>query len=160
MRSLIHPLFVFILVKSTVSSNSDLITAVTDLIHCLKFPVHVSVLSCWTEEEKLQFWKGIGGTTAVQFPITDQRKLPWNDRNQHQYLLVIDASCPRSKQLLRSAGQLLYYRVKWIVINRINSMCGKFIKHFDKLPVYISNEIYYVCEENGARGYTIKQGNL
>ncbi|XP_062540770.1 glutamate receptor ionotropic, NMDA 1-like [Armigeres subalbatus] len=157
MRSLIHPLFVFVLVKSTVSSNSDLITAVTDLIHCLKFPVHVSVLSCWTEEEKLQFWKGIGGTTAVQFPIADQRKLPWNDRNQHQYLLVIDASCPRSKQLLRSAGQLLYYRVKWIVINQKKSNCGKFTKYFEELPVYISNEIYYVCEENGARGYTIKQ---
>ncbi|XP_021695735.1 uncharacterized protein LOC5563739 [Aedes aegypti] len=143
--------------KSVVASTSDLITATSDLIQCLKLPTQVSVLSCWNESDKLRFWREINSYKTVRFFSENQGNLPWNDPHQHQNLLMIDAGCPKSKELLQSAGQLLYNRVKWIVINRINLNCTKFLKFFDDLQVMISNEVYYICEADGFQGFAIKQ---
>lgn len=153
-------LVLLVLSKSVVTTNYDLITATSNLIEHLQLPVQVSVLSCWSESEKLQFWSGLNSFTSVRFFTENQVNLPWNDRNQHQNLLVIDAGCSKSKNLLRSAGQLLYYRVKWIIINNKTSKCEQFLKFFDNLQVLISSEVYYICEENGVQGFAIKQGDL
>lgn len=153
-------LVLLVLSKSVVTANYDLITATSNLIEHLQLPVQVTVLSCWSESEKLQFWSGLNSFTSVRFSTDNQVNLPWNDRNQHQNLLVIDAGCSKSKNLLRSAGQLLYYRVKWIIINNKTSKCEQFLKFFDNLQVLISSEFYYICEENGVQGFAIKQGDL
>nr|NP_001345804.1 ionotropic receptor 75g precursor [Aedes aegypti] len=150
-------LVLLVLSKSVVTTNYDLITATSNLIEHLQLPVQVTVLSCWSESEKLQFWSGLNSFTSVRFFTENQVNLPWNDRNQHQNLLVIDAGCSKSKNLLRSAGQLLYYRVKWIIINNKTSKCEQFLKFFDNLQVLISSEVYYICEENGVQGFAIKQ---
>lgn len=144
---------------SVEASTSDLITVVTDLIQCLKLPAQISVLSCWSENDKLRFWREINSFTTVRFSSENQVNLPWSDRNQHQSLLVIDAGCSKSKDLLRSAGQLLYNRVKWIIINSKNLNCRKFLKFFDDFKVLISNEVYYICEADSVQGFAVKQGD-
>ncbi|XP_039444181.1 ionotropic receptor 75a-like [Culex pipiens pallens] len=139
---------------------SPILTAVADLIRCLNYPVQITVMQdgCWSDPEKTFFWRELATIpAAVRFSGLDVGDLPWDDPNQHRNLLVVDASCPGTKRLLQQAGQLLYYRVKWIVIDRGNLDCGRFLRFFDDLKVLISSEVYYLCAGEGVEGYSVRQ---
>ncbi|XP_053664082.1 ionotropic receptor 75a-like [Anopheles marshallii] len=96
---------------------------------------------------------------SVRFGPVDTRHLPWHERNQHQIVIVVDLSCPGTDNLLANAHQLLYYRVRWIALKSVYD--GETTKGwencteyplFDRLPLLISNELYYFCT-NGTTGH-------
>ncbi|XP_058832109.1 glutamate receptor ionotropic, kainate glr-3-like [Topomyia yanbarensis] len=55
---------------------------------------------------------------------------------------------------------MLYYRVKWIVMNRNELDCNYFLEFFSDLRVLISNEIYYICASVKTDSFSIRQGDL
>ncbi|XP_058456998.1 glutamate receptor ionotropic, NMDA 1-like [Malaya genurostris] len=156
-------LIVLFLSSAYGSSNSLLFTAVADLIHYFHTPTRVSVLSCWNNSERFEFWRAIntvrGPAKAIALNFDDENPnlLPWNDHNQQHNLIVVDTACPKSWQLLRESGQLLYYRVKWIIVNRNGLECDKFLDFFQDLQVLISNEIYFLCESPNLDSFSIRQ---
>ncbi|XP_053687299.1 uncharacterized protein LOC128736830 [Sabethes cyaneus] len=155
MRFKVLAFVVFIVVPF--GCDGQLFPVIADLIHCLQYPVRVTAPTCWNVTEKLQFLREIGTHRQIRFSEEQPTSLPWNDHNQQQNMIVVDASCSRTKQLLKDSGQMLYYRVKWILVNSKNSDCIQMLLFLSDLQILISNEIYYICAAKKANEFSIMQ---
>uniref|UniRef100_A0A182S886 Ionotropic glutamate receptor C-terminal domain-containing protein n=1 Tax=Anopheles maculatus TaxID=74869 RepID=A0A182S886_9DIPT len=149
------------------------VAAVRDLLVHLDRSRQLLVLTCWSPTVRYALWQTVGQTkdragnsTArfIRFAAVDKRHLPWHDRNQHQIVIVVDLSCPGTNLLLESAHQLLYYRVRWVVLQStleegtINGWkCCTEYPLLDRLPLLISNELFYYCTDHTTGRHLVRQ---
>lgn len=157
----------FVLFSVTLVHNGDgiqLFAATTSFVQSLRSPVQITAMTCWDHQQKLRFWNELNTEQrtkiALQFTEVDSRFLPWNDPDQHRNLQIVDAGCSGTKALLSEARQLLYHRVKWIVVNTNNPSCDFFQEFFETLQVLISSNLYYLCTTKETKEILIKQGKV
>ncbi|XP_049290710.1 uncharacterized protein LOC125767835 [Anopheles funestus] len=146
------------------------IAAVRDLLVHLDRSRQLLVLTCWSPSVRYALWQTIrkhtnhSSTISVRFGPVDTRHLPWHERNQHQTVIVVDLSCPGTDILLENANQLLYYRVRWIVLESVYDestingwkSCTK-DSLLDRLPLLISNELFYFCTDVATGRHLVRQ---
>ncbi|XP_055603824.1 ionotropic receptor 75a-like [Uranotaenia lowii] len=135
--------------------------AIEVILGYLKIPLEVSILTCWNESEKFIFWKNLFDRNlpirSIRMSAEEIYALPWNDPHQHYSVIVVDLACPNTKSLIKASDQMLYYHVKWIVVNTNESDCDSVVQDFQDLHVLISNEIFILCKLESYEGYIIKQ---
>ncbi|XP_055623767.1 glutamate receptor ionotropic, kainate glr-3-like [Toxorhynchites rutilus septentrionalis] len=143
------------------SDGFQLFNATASLIRSFQYPFKVTALTCWNDQRKLLFWMAMNmlesSKNAFQFTGENSHDLPWHDPDQQRNLLVVDAGCPGTKALLADANQLLFYRVKWIVVNTNNPKCDSFPDFLRTLQVLISSDLYYLCTTQDPGEIFVKQ---
>uniref|UniRef100_A0A182JQ31 Uncharacterized protein n=1 Tax=Anopheles christyi TaxID=43041 RepID=A0A182JQ31_9DIPT len=157
-------------VLSSIDKTDQRISAVRDLLVLLDRSQQLLVLTCWSPSVRYALWQTVRestadrGTVSVRFAPIDKQHLPWHEPNQHQIVIVLDLSCPGTDLLLESANQLLYYRLRWIVLwssGEAGTVSGW--KHctdyllLDRLPLLVSNELYYFCTESSTGRHVVRQ---
>uniref|UniRef100_A0A182QC46 Ionotropic glutamate receptor C-terminal domain-containing protein n=1 Tax=Anopheles farauti TaxID=69004 RepID=A0A182QC46_9DIPT len=141
------------------------VAAVRDLIVKLDRVGQLLVLTCWPAPVRYALWQTIGSTISIRFASVDERHLPCHEQNHHQTLVVVDLACPGTGLLLQSANQLLYYRVRWIVLkSKLEeqentqgwSNCSDYAL-LERLPLLVSNELFYFCTEEPTGRHFVRQ---
>ncbi|XP_053674252.1 glutamate receptor 1-like [Anopheles nili] len=144
--------------------------ALRDLLVHLDRSHQLLVMTCWPPTVRHKLWQIVReisdhrSTISVRFAPVDARHLPWHDPNQHQIVIVVDLSCPGTQLLLESAKQLLYYRLRWIVLQSIADelsfqgwkTCTDY-QVLDRLPLLVSNEVFYFCTDPASGRHVIRQ---
>uniref|UniRef100_A0A182XYX5 Uncharacterized protein n=1 Tax=Anopheles stephensi TaxID=30069 RepID=A0A182XYX5_ANOST len=144
------------------------LAAVRDLLVHLDRSRQLLVLTCWSPAVRYALWQTVreatGAARFVRFAAVDEHQLPWHDRDQHQIVTVVDLSCPGTDSLLESATQLLYYRVRWIVLqSALEAGTAKGWKNcteyplLERLPLLISNELFYYCTDPSTGRHLVRQ---
>ncbi|XP_058123591.1 ionotropic receptor 75a-like [Anopheles ziemanni] len=98
--------------------------------------------------------------TAIQFGDINTSNLPWKDQNQHLVIILVDLACPGTKDLLQNADQLLYNRVRWLVLHSTKEKAWKDCNEYkvlDRLPLFISNELFYFCTDPITNRHLVRQ---
>ena len=122
---------------------------VKDLALNLRKPLQLTALVCWNESQRFSFYKTVSRFFQIQI-LDDKRENFPSSLNEHHNLLIVDANCEVTKNLLLNFGQQLYLRNRWIILN----VDG--LDYFKDLPVLASSEIFFF-QQNGEE-YLIKQG--
>uniref|UniRef100_A0A182NHU3 Ionotropic glutamate receptor C-terminal domain-containing protein n=1 Tax=Anopheles dirus TaxID=7168 RepID=A0A182NHU3_9DIPT len=147
------------------------VAAVRDLVVLLERARQLLVLTCWPASLRYELWRTVRVVTEhrsaipIRFAPVDGRHLPWHERNQHQTVVIVDLACPGTSLLLESANQLLYKRVRWIVLQSRLDEVGKAGEWtsctdctlLDRLPLLVSNELFYFCTEPTTGRHLVRQ---
>ncbi|XP_039441637.1 ionotropic receptor 75a-like [Culex pipiens pallens] len=134
------------------------------LLETLGHPLKVTVMSCWGETDRLEVFKVLNERYLTCF-VDDHISRFVEDINDHQTFLVVDLACPGTKQLLKSAGLLLFMKYRWLIVN------SKFfvedhpseedqVKYFEQsladLSLLVSSEIFIFIKQT-ANNFSVNQ---
>ncbi|XP_053687023.1 ionotropic receptor 75a-like [Sabethes cyaneus] len=123
-----------------------------NILEAIKYPLKVKIMSCWQEPLKLQFFNALNDRYLTSF-ADDHINQFEEDINDHQILLVVDLSCPNTINLLQSAGQLLYMKYRWLLLDSVllendqfdeDTQTRSYLDQLSELPLLVSSEIMFM----------------
>ncbi|XP_065089202.1 ionotropic receptor 75a-like [Ochlerotatus camptorhynchus] len=144
--------------------EADVPFVVLDVLRTIKYPLKVTVMSCWDRVDKFELFNALNDRYLTSFS-DDHISQFVEDINDHQTFLVVDLSCRNTVQLLTAAGKLLYIKYRWLILNsnfyKANQPNGQeqvefFMEKLRELPLLVSSEIFVIIKEKN-RHYRIEQ---
>ncbi|XP_055538468.1 uncharacterized protein LOC129725985 [Wyeomyia smithii] len=141
-------LFILFLGRTIAAFDQTVPLVLVSVLETIKYPLKVTFMSCWQESSRLQFFNALNDRYLTLF-TGDHISHFEEDINDHQMFLVVDLCCPNTADLLKSAGQLLYMKYRWLVLDsellkkKLDEeiQTRQYLDQLSELPLLVSSEI-------------------
>ncbi|XP_058828564.1 ionotropic receptor 75a-like [Topomyia yanbarensis] len=152
------------LIGTSIALDQSVPSVLLDLLKTIRYPLKVTIMTCWEEPTRKQFFDTLNDWYLTSFTDDHISQFP-ADINDHQTFLVVDLSCSNTMELLKSAGQLLYIKYRWLILRSDFLVDGHpdedtqiqfFLESLDDLPLLVSSEIFFFVKR-GTGHFSINQ---